>query len=303
MTTAKHHAARKNVILSILMVCAGYGLFNLGDAGLKMLAGKFHFSQIMLTLSVMVLSFMVAYGWHKEGKKAFSTKKPKLMFFRAFLSQITGICNIFAFPHVHLTTFYTLVFTAPLWVALLSSYFLKDRIDSRRLGVILFGFAVILFIFRPGGELMNIWSFLVLLSALAYACQMVLVRHIGSGESRPFMYMYGSLMSMAISLPFIFTHYLPPTPYEWGLFLMMAVTGSIGLLCISYAFQEAPSASVVAPYHYTQIIWGALLGYYIFNEKPGVEVMIGAVLIILAGLYLIHRETRQAALKPVEAEI
>ena len=255
----------------------------------------------MFILSCMVIFFMSAYGGINEGKKAFRTKKLKAMLARAFLSQITSICNILAFPHVQLTTFYTLVFTAPLWVGLLSSCFLNDRLDSRRLGVILFGFLVILFIFRPGGELLNVWSLLVLLSALAYACQMVLVRHIGSGESRPFMFMCGAVMSIAIALPFIGSHYLPPTPYEWGLFLMMGVTGSIGLLCISYAFQEAPSASVVAPYHYTQIIWGAVLGYGLFGEKPGVEVMVGAALIILAGLYLIRHETKQAALRPVEA--
>jgi S-adenosylmethionine uptake transporter len=300
--TTKHHA-RETVIIPVLLVCAGYAFFNLGDAGLKMLASRLHFSQIMLVMSGMVLCFMSVYGAMKEGKKAFRTKKPKLMFVRAFLSQITSICNIFAFPHVHLTTFYTLVFTAPLWVAVLSSYFVKDKLDSRRLGVILFGFFVSLFIFRPGGAIFNGWSFLVLISALAYACQMVLVRHIGSGESRPFMYMCGSVMSIVLALPLIGSHYLPLTPYEWGLFLMMAVTGSIGLLCISYAFQTAPSASVVAPYHYTQMIWGALLGYYLFGEKPGLEIMVGAILIILAGLYLIRHESRQAALKPVETDI
>jgi len=177
----------------------------------------------------------------------------------------------------------------------------KDKLDKRRLGVILFGFCVVLFIFHPGGNLLDIWSLLILVSSFAYSWQLLVVRHIGSGESRAFMYLCGYVMNILIGLVFLANHYVPLTSGEWTLLMGMGFIGAIGLLCISYAFQEAPSAAAVAPYHYTQIIWGALLGYYVFNEVPNTEVMVGAVLIILAGLYLIHHETRKAALKPVEA--
>ena len=53
------------------------------------------------------------------------------------------------------------------------------------------------------------------------------------------------------------------------------------------------SASVVAPYHYTQIVWGALLGYYLFGEVPDDRTILGAALIIAAGLYLLLSETRR----------
>ncbi|HEX2752247.1 MAG TPA: DMT family transporter, partial [Alphaproteobacteria bacterium] len=58
-------------------------------------------------------------------------------------------------------------------------------------------------------------------------------------------------------------------------------------------FQTAPSASTVAPYHYSQMVWGALLGYFIFDEVPEKSTMMGAAVIIGAGLYLIWRETRR----------
>lgn len=297
MTEAERHAYRKNIIISVLMTCVGYAFFNIGDAGLKIIAGKFHFSQIFFVSSIIVILFMAAYGWKTEGKKAFQTRKPKLMLVRALMAQVVSLCNIAAMPHIQLTTFYTLVFTSPFWVVLLSAIFMQDKLEKRRLAVILFGFLVIVMVFRPGSGMFNVWSVLVLIGALIYSGQMVLVRHIGSTESRPFMLMCGAAMSFLISLPFLLTHYIPPTPYEWGLFLMMGLTGSIGLLSISYAFQAAPSASVIAPYHYTQIIWGALLGYFLFDEVPGTPLMVGAVLIIMAGLYLVHSETRRPILK------
>jgi S-adenosylmethionine uptake transporter len=305
MTPTKHHAHHnKAVLIPILMTCLGYACYNLCDVGSKQLLSppmNLYFAQVMLTSAASVIFFMAIYGWFKEGKKAFRTGKPGLMFVRAALGQVSTICNLIALPYIHLTTFYTLVFTSPFWVALISAYFFKDKLDGRRMGVILFGFCVVLFIFHPGGKLFNGWALLILLGSFAYSWQLLVVRKIGSGESRPFMYMCGSVMSILIALPFLGNHYVPLTLYEWSIFAGIGLINSIGLLCISYAFQEAPSASAVAPYHYTQIIWGALLGYYCFSEIPNVETMVGAALIILAGLYLIHHETRKAALKPLEA--
>jgi drug/metabolite transporter (DMT)-like permease len=301
MTSTKNTQQHKPVLLPILLTCIGYACYNLCDVGTKTLVLKLHFSQVMLTTSAFVIFFMSIYGWFKDGKKTFRTNKPGLMFIRAALAQVSTIANLLALPYITLTTFYTLVFTSPFWVALISAYFFKDKLDKRRMGVILFGFCVVLFIFRPGGGLFNVWTILMLFSAFAYSWQLLVVRKIGSGESRPLMYICGSVMSMVIGLFFLGDHYVPLTLHEWSIFASIGFINAIGMLCISYAFQEAPSASAVAPYHYTQIIWGALLGYYFFSEIPDVETMAGAALIILAGIYLIHHETRKAALKPAEA--
>lgn len=284
-----------------MLTCLGYGCYNLNDAGLKFLLQKLHWSQTAMTTSVITIIFMVIYGLLRERDKLFRTKKPGLMFIRGVLSQFNGFSNLFAFPHLHLTTFYTLVFTSPFFLALIAWIFFKEKMDKRRLGVILFGFFVILCIFRPGGAMFNGWAMLILASSFVYSWQLMVVRKIGSGESRALMYICGALMSLIIGLAFLGDHYVPLTLREWGLLVGMGIVGVTGLLCIGYAFQEAPSASVVAPYHYTQIIWGALLGYYVFGEVPNVETMIGSALIIAAGLYLIRHETRKAALKPEEA--
>ena len=130
---------------------------------------------------------------------------------------------------------------------------------------------------------------------------MVLVRYIGSGESRSYLFMSSAVLSVLTSVIYLGDHYIPLTLSQWGLFFLTGFVNSIGLLCLSYAFQEAPAASVIAPYHYTQIIWGALLGYYLFSDVPDYRTMIGAALLIGAGLYLIRHEMRKSALKPPEA--
>lgn len=293
-----HH--RRKVLLPIFSTCLGYFCYNLNDAGLKFLLQNLYWAQTMMTMAGIMTVMFILYGLMNDGKKLFRTNKPGLMLIRALLTQFNSFSNLFAFPHIHLTTFYTLVFTSPFFVTLISAIFFKEKLDRRRLGVILLGFFVILCIMRPGGALFNGWSLLILASSFVYSWQLMVVRMIGSGESRALMFLCGSVTSMLIGMTFLGDHYVPLTAGQWMLFAGMGLTGTLGLMCVSYAFQEAPSASVVAPYHYTQIVWGALLGYFIFSEVPDMETMIGSALIILSGLYLIRHETRKSLLKPEE---
>lgn len=301
--TSPSSRAKKSVIIPILMTCLGYFCYNLSDAGTKSLVLGLHWSQVMLTSAGLMVIFMAVYGAVTDGKKAFRTNKPGLLVVRGAFAQVSTLTNLFAFPHVQLTTFYTLAFTSPFWVALISAYFLKDKLDRPRLGAILFGFLVILGIFHPGADSLDVWAMMILFSALVYSGQMVLVRHIGSGESRSLMFITGGVMSMLIAIPFLGDHYVPLTLSKWALFAGVALINGAGMLCLSYAFQEAPSAASIAPYHYTQIIWGAVLGYLLFNEVPKPEILVGSALLIAAGLYLIRHETRQKALlKPEEVK-
>ncbi len=302
MSAAEHHSKEqsvqvKSVVVPILMTTLAYFLYSLGDAGSKELLKSLYFMQVMLVSGAVSVVLMVIYGSWKDGKKMFRTNKPKLMILRAVLGQLSGICILLALKHISLTVFYTLIFTSPFWVALLSILFLKEKPDRRRIGVILFGFAVVLYIFRPGSGLFNIWSLVVLVGAVFYAMQLLVIRRIGASESRALIVLYGSVMRILIAVPFMGNHYLPLTGQDWLIFGVIGLTGCVGLMFISYAFQEAASPAVVAPCQYTQIIWGALLGYCFFHDVPGVETLAVAALLILSGLYLIRHERRRPVLK------
>jgi drug/metabolite transporter (DMT)-like permease len=294
MTARKHHDdSRKKTLIAIALVCVAYGYFNIGDAALKMLAGKFHFSQIMVTNCLIIIACMAVSGWLREGKKAFVMHNPKWILIRAALSCGVAILNIYAVPHIKLTTFYTLVFTSPFWVALMAVVLLKEKMEANRLAVILAGFAVVMYVFWPGKGQYNDYAVCVLVGAFLYSASLIVMRKLGPKESRTMIITMGSLVSTVVALPFLPFHFIWPTPYEWGLFFLMGTLGSISVTCIAYAYQNAPSAAVVAPYHYTQMVWGTLLGYYLFGEIPDDSIILGSALIIAAGLYLLVTEARR----------
>lgn len=293
MTAPSAAELRRQTLVAIFLTCVAYALFNVGDALLKLIAARdLHFSQIIIINCTIINICTASAGWLREGKKAFVVLNPKLIMCRSFFSAVTGVCNILALPHIKLTTFYTLVFTSPFWVALLAAIFLKEKLALNRVLVILAGFATVAFVFRPGTDDFNIWAILILVGAFFYSCGLIVMRKVGPKESRTMIILMGSIVSILVALPFFPYHYKPLEPVEWLLFFGMGSLSAISVTCIAYAFQTAPAASVVAPFHYTQIIWGALLGYVLFNEIPDDRIILGAAVIIAAGLYLIFSETR-----------
>ncbi|MDD9899383.1 MAG: DMT family transporter [Alphaproteobacteria bacterium] len=287
---------RSDALRAVLFTCLAYGLFNICDVAIKYTAERYHTAQVLFINAVFIILLLGGYGLVRDRKRAFRTKKFKLMTMHALLAQVAGVCNVLAFPHMQLTMFYTLVFTSPLWVALLSIVFMKDKAEPRRLMAIVAGLGIVVLTLRPGGG-MDMWSLLVLLGSFAYSVQLLIMRRIGRDESRLFMVMYGAVVTLLVTAPFLPGNFKVPEMFDWSMFLLGAAAAAGGLLTVSYAFQIAPSPSVVAPYHYTQIVWGAILGYLVFGDVPDTHVIAGAVGLIMAGAYLIYDETRRPVLK------
>ena len=109
---------------------------------------------------------------------------------------------------------------------------------------------------------------------------------------------YWKLWVRKLALPF---EWLAPTPRDWALFILLGLLGSVTMWFMTLAYRHAPAA-VVAPFDYTILLWGLLLGWLIWHELPDPEIWPGAVLLIGCGLYITHRETRLARRKPKDGE-
>ena len=85
-----------------------------------------------------------------------------------------------------------------------------------------------------------------------------------------------------------------PDAFGWALLGGSGLAGCLGHLCIIRALQAAP-ASVVTPFSYSSLIWATLFGFAIWQELPDRYTIIGAGLIVTAGLYIFLRERQLAA--------
>lgn len=286
---------RRQTLFSIFLACGSYALFNVADAAVKALGGRFHFSEIVLFASALNLVFLPAYGYRVEGKKAFLSGAWGYVFLRAALLQAMIVCEIFSLSHVQLTTFYTLIFTCPFMVALMSAVFLKEKLNLRRFGIIAAGFAVVLLVFRPDSGLLNAYVPVTLMAAFCYAAQLIATRQVSrlgreDGLCCVFVvYSIGGLLWSSLIAP---SHYVAPTAFDGLMFLAYSWCGMLGFIGMYHAFKIAPAAAVLAPCQYTQIGWAAIIGWLAFHEAPDMRVLAGAALLVLLGLYLLWSEAR-----------
>jgi S-adenosylmethionine uptake transporter len=135
-----------------------------------------------------------------------------------------------------------------------------------------------------------------LLGALCAAGNIVMLRKIGHGAPVPLYGFYAFLVITIFNGSVMAAHGFYK-PFEAAYLPYFAVHGPIvvlGLLAISIGFAKAPEAVVVAPFQYTQIIWGVAFGWFFFGALPTTNTWIGLALIIGAGLYSLRREYRRA---------
>ena len=97
-----------------------------------------------------------------------------------------------------------------------------------------------------------------------------------------------SLLLGAVMAPF---GWVTPAARDLGLFMVAACISVAALLCVNRSLKLAP-ASVVVPYQYTMIVWAGLFGYLVFGDVPSTNIIVGATVIVGAGLYIFLRERR-----------
>ena len=96
----------------------------------------------------------------------------------------------------------------------------------------------------------------------------------------------GTLIFGAVLAPF---GWITPSPRDFALLSLFGVISIMALACVNHSLKLAP-ASVVVPYQYTLIVWAIVLGYAVFGDVPDLFTLIGAAIIVAAGLYIFWRE-------------
>lgn len=214
-----------------------------------------------------------------------------------------GLAQWFAFvgwlaalPHLPLTTCYVVVFMTPMTVAVLARVILKEQLGWRRAAAIAAGFAGVIVAVDPLRLLQNsgAWTaYLAVAGSMAgTAAQMLILRAVSQkipSESTAF---YPRLVMVVIGLvSCAATGFVALPPMIFLGIAASGMLGAIGWIMIAKAYKYAPAAAV-APFHYSQMLTGALLGYLIWHDVPDMWLVAGSAIIIAAGIYLVRHERR-----------
>ncbi|GMG80897.1 DMT family transporter [Paralimibaculum aggregatum] len=178
---------------------------------------------------------------------------------------------------------------APLLITILAALVLREQVGPRRWAGVVVGLIGALIILRPGLGVFQPASLLVVMAACCLAGFQVATRAMSGSDSIWTTMLYTTLIgSIAASLAMPFVWETPETRFLPFL-LVIGCIGFVGHLCLVWALSQAP-ASLLAPFSYTQMVWAIALGWIVFGEFPDTATLVGAGVIICAGLYVWHRE-------------
>jgi drug/metabolite transporter (DMT)-like permease len=222
----------------------------------------------------------------------FRTRHLKLQLVRSVLMASTTVLNFLALQTLRLDQTITIVFLAPLVVALLAGPLLGEWVGWRRLVAIAIGFTGVVVALDPAVGGVNAGVFYSFAAMLAYALFMLLTRYMAAFDPPMVTLFYSMFVGTFLGAPFAYADWVaPPDAQAWIMLASLGVFGGLGHWLFLHAYRLAP-ASAVAPFLYFQLISMIAFGYLVFGHLPDLNTLAGAAIVIASGIYLFHREHR-----------
>ena len=216
---------------------------------------------------------------------------PGLQFLRALFLLAATTCFFFAITLVGLANATAVMNTNPVLVTLGAALLLKEEFGPRRAFGVAAALIGALIVIRPGAEVFSFVSFLPLGSALCVAGYTLLTRFLGASEDIWTSLLYAASIGALVLTMIVPYFWVPPDPWTWAILASLGMFASLGHFFLIRAFTLA-EASAIAPFSYAQLLFATFWGMLVFAEYPDRWTVLGAVVIVGAGLYVWHRETR-----------
>ncbi len=259
-----------------------------------------------------ILPVVVIYALRGELASAVYTSRPLGQLSRGLLSVFGMFTNFSALTLLPLADVTAISFASPLITVALAAVILKERVRIYRWSAVLIGFAGVVVMLIPHMDVghyamsgatagATIGSSLALASAFCNAGTVIQTRRLTQSETTSSIVFYFSLVCAiagALTLPFA---WYSPTAGELVKLIMLGIIGGVAHIFLTESYRHA-SASVVAPFDYTSMLWALALGYWLFGELPDALVYLGAAIVAGAGLFVIWRERALGLKRPREAE-
>ena len=280
--------------------CALVGLFGMAvmDACAKFLGAGYAVSQVILARNgigaLAILAFVLVSG---AGLACLRPKRPLLLVLRTVVNLGAAFLFFTGLRYLPLADAFAIAFAAPLFITALSVPVLGEHVGMRRWAAVIVGFLGVLVVVQPGTESFRIEALLPLGAALSYALAMLIGRRMTRDMPTAAIMFWPSLGAVAVTLVMMPLQWQTPALPDAGLFVFMGIIGTGGMALITQGYRHAPAA-VIAPFDYSVLIWGVILGWVVWQDIPAPNVWAGAAILMASGLYILHRETRKP--KPVQ---
>lgn len=284
---------KQNERLGILLMIITTIVFASQDGLSKYLATEYNVYMVVMIRYWFFAAFVISMSSQRTGgiKRVAKTKSPILQIFRSLILVAEMCITILAFTLLGLAETHAIFASYPLIIAMLSGPILGEYVGWRRWLAISVGFIGILIILNPGNGIFSPYALVPLAGAILFALYGLLTRYVGQYDNSSTSFFWtgvvGSIAMTVVGLNF----WDPVSKSDWSIMLLLSASGVVGHYLLIKCYEVA-EASAVQPFAYLQLIWASMIGIIIFGEQITTNVLIGACIVVGAGLFTLWRERK-----------
>lgn len=217
---------------------------------------------------------------------------------RAVFLLISTFCFIAAIRVMPLADALAIAFVAPFIVLLIGKFYLHEEVGHRRVGAALVGFVGVLFVIQPSFAAFGVVALMPLGTAVGFAFYILVTRGLSRRVHPVSLQFHTGLIASVLCLPVLaladgtgaaLLDPVWPAGLDWFWLFGVGFFAALSHMMMTYALSYAPSATL-APLQYLELPVATLLGFLVFGDFPNRLTLLGIIIIIGAGLYMIHRE-------------
>lgn len=286
------------VLAGILVTLLGDLMFALNDTMGKWLMASFSVGQVLFIRSIGAFVILAPMLVGQGVDRLIRVERPALQVARVILSTLdTGLfyAAVVYMPLADVIAFYL---AAPIYVAVASHFFLGEKIGWRRWLAILMGFAGVMVALKPSPDSLTPASLFAVAGSLSFGLLLVLNRVLrGTSDTTLVTWQTAGALVTGAIMVLVTGSWVTPTAFDLGATLLLGIVSCVAHLLITRGLKLAP-ASTLAPLQYSLLLWGVIFGYLFFGDVPEPHIWIGSGIIVLAGLFIFHRQNVVAEVPP-----
>ena len=278
-----------NLRRGILLMLVSIGFFSCMDLTSKLLTARYPVVEIIAIRNLVQVVLMLAIFGPRLRLDLVRSHRPGLQFIRGAALSMGSMAFVTALSMMPIAEVSAISFTTPLLIALISGIWLGERPGRASQIAVVTGFIGVLVIMRPGAGIFTWIALLPLATAVCTAIYQLLTRKLSAADHSLALLFYPSLLAASIFGCLAPMVWITPTWMDIPLLLAIGILGTVGHFLMIRAFRHAP-ASQLAPFTYAQLVIMIFLGYLVFDQFPDNWSLLGMLIIVVSGLYIITRQ-------------
>ena len=295
-----YSALESRPLAGIACMLAGVALLTLSDAAAKWFTADYPVGEVVAIRALFILCFIVLFTSWRGRIAELRVRSYRDHLIRGGFACASTLLFVLGLSLLPLADAIAVTFAGPLFITALAPLMLRERVGWRRWLAVLAGFAGVLLMVRPSGDLARLAVLLPLGAALSGSLRDLYTRRISLTENSTAILFSTNLIVLFAGLVFFPAGWRMPTAAD---FFLIGLAG--GLMGVAHylhieAFRLA-EAAVIAPFKYTNMVWGVLLGFVIWGHLPDRFVVGGSLVVIASGLYIFYREHRLGKMRKARA--